>query len=136
MTGTLAAVLDSKRTLRMEATYHGGNVEITWVPDARRHYTFPGWSPSVICLQKKERNHYNFGFYFYVAKLILSGTELDSHFRFRNPSTERLYNLSDIIQLRVLSRNYSPGSMILRPMFLNICYIGFPKKKILLLCLV
>ena len=71
-----------------------------------------------------------------LPNIILSGTELDSHFRFRNPSTERLYNLSDIIQLGVLSRNYSPGSMILRPMFLNICYIGFPKKKILPLCLV
>lgn len=57
-----------------------------------------------------------------LPNIILSGTELDSHFRFRNPSTERLYNLSDIIQLGVLSRNYSPGSMILRPMFLNICY--------------
>lgn len=68
MTGTLAAVLDSKRTLGKEATCQGGNIEITWVPDTRRHYTSPGWSPSVILLQKKEINHYNFGLYFYVAK--------------------------------------------------------------------
>ena len=36
-----------------------------------------------------------------LPNIILSGTELDSHFRFRNPSTERLYNLSDIIMKRL-----------------------------------
>lgn len=38
-------------------------------------------------------------FIFMLSNIIPSGTELDSHFRFRNPSTERLYNLSDITQL-------------------------------------